>query len=125
MFNPLKCARVKPRRSKNRFQAPNAALNLFEAKGPAKDVRENLLTAIQGTDRGVTCNEEKKKEILKLTEELAEIGKEQVTTGDSLSGTWKLAWTTEQVSNPHPQLSRPKHLPLPSYLHHFVNIVLI
>lgn len=100
---PLRCARVT--RSRGQQSRCRAFASLSKDDARAKSVREQLLVAVQGTDRGVTCSEEEKRDILKLTEELGEIGKDQVTTGDTLSGTWKLAWTTEKASHRCPHMS--------------------
>ncbi|GMH32851.1 hypothetical protein BSKO_00685 [Bryopsis sp. KO-2023] len=66
------------------------------AKSNGAELREELLTAIEGTDRGLATSYEQQSAIFAVVDKLVEVGKGTVTTGEELSATWKLAWTTEK-----------------------------
>ena len=54
----------------------------------------DLLDLIADQERGVRT--EKRSKIIEVIDELAEYGKTTVTTNSSLSGTWRMLWTTEK-----------------------------
>uniref|UniRef100_A0A7N1A814 Plastid lipid-associated protein/fibrillin conserved domain-containing protein n=2 Tax=Kalanchoe fedtschenkoi TaxID=63787 RepID=A0A7N1A814_KALFE len=60
--------------------------------------KQRLLTLISDEDRGVKTlkNAAKRSEITAAIDDISELGKGTVTTGDSLSATWRLLWTTEK-----------------------------
>ncbi|KEH22347.1 plastid lipid-associated protein [Medicago truncatula] len=60
--------------------------------------KKNLLTLISDQDRGLKTqkNPTKLASIVTAIDAMAELGTGLVTTGDSLSATWRLLWTTEK-----------------------------
>ncbi|KAK7256504.1 hypothetical protein RIF29_29955 [Crotalaria pallida] len=60
--------------------------------------RNHLLTLISDQDRGIKTQTDplKRASIVDAIEAMADLGAGSVTTGDSLSGTWRLLWTTEK-----------------------------
>ena len=52
---------------------------------------------MQGTRRGLDTQSAQKTKILDAVESLQDIGKDSVTTGQDIDGTWKMLWTTEKV----------------------------
>ncbi|KAF7825287.1 putative plastid-lipid-associated protein 11 [Senna tora] len=64
----------------------------------AQSAKRHLLTLIADQDRGLkTQNDpEKRSSIVKAIDAMAALGAGSVTTGDSLSATWRLLWTTEK-----------------------------
>ncbi|CAM8923875.1 unnamed protein product [Rhodiola kirilowii] len=60
--------------------------------------KQRLLALISDEERGVKTlkNATKRSEIIAAIDEITELGKGTVTTGDSLSATWRLLWTTEK-----------------------------
>ena len=60
-----------------------------------------LLNAIKNAERGLETPPSTTQDILQAVNELEEIGRGKVTTGTSLSATWRLLWTTEKVGNVH------------------------
>ncbi|MBA0674962.1 hypothetical protein Goari_016530, partial [Gossypium aridum] len=60
--------------------------------------KQHLLNLISDQDRGLkTQNDTNKRDsIIKAIDDMAVLGRNTVTTGDSLSATWRLLWTTEK-----------------------------
>ncbi|KAK9273184.1 hypothetical protein L1049_017991 [Liquidambar formosana] len=60
--------------------------------------KRNLLSLISDEDRGIKTqkNPTKRSQIVEAIDAMAVLGSDTVTTGDSLSGTWRLLWTTEK-----------------------------
>ncbi|ONK56315.1 uncharacterized protein A4U43_C10F6730 [Asparagus officinalis] len=60
--------------------------------------KSHLLTLISDQDRGVKTqrNPSKRSEIIDAIDELAVYGKDAITTDSSLTGTWRMLWTTEK-----------------------------
>lgn len=60
--------------------------------------KRDLLNLVSDQDRGLKTQKDstKRASIVKAIDALASIGKDTVTTGDSLSDTWRLLWTTEK-----------------------------
>ncbi|KAL6981712.1 putative plastid-lipid-associated protein 11, chloroplastic [Sarracenia purpurea var. burkii] len=60
--------------------------------------KRNLIDLISDQDRGLKTqnNPSKLSEIIKAIDAVAVLGGGTVTTGPSLSGTWRLLWTTEK-----------------------------
>lgn len=60
--------------------------------------KQDLLSLIADQDRGLkTQNDpQKRTSIVKAIDSMAALGAGSVTTGDSLSATWRLLWTTEK-----------------------------
>ncbi|OIW01087.1 hypothetical protein TanjilG_25195 [Lupinus angustifolius] len=60
--------------------------------------KHHLLTLISDQNRGIKTqsNPQKRASIIDAIDAVAAVGAGSVTTGDSLSGTWRLLWTTEK-----------------------------
>ncbi|CAN4125142.1 unnamed protein product [Withania somnifera] len=60
--------------------------------------KNRLLTLISDQERGLRTQSDPQKlsEIVQAIENLASTGRDTVTTGSSLSATWRLLWTTEK-----------------------------
>ncbi|TQE07064.1 hypothetical protein C1H46_007332 [Malus baccata] len=60
--------------------------------------KQRLLNLIGDQDRGLMTqnNPTKLVSIVKAIDDLADLGRDSVTTGGSLSATWRLLWTTEK-----------------------------
>ncbi|KAL5571625.1 hypothetical protein UlMin_021222 [Ulmus minor] len=60
--------------------------------------KQELLNLISDQDRGLKTqtNPTKRAAIVKAIDDLAALGNDTVTTGASLSATWRLLWTTEK-----------------------------
>lgn len=65
---------------------------------PAQRAKQNLLELISEEDRGLRTQKDatKRDAIVSAIESMAVIGRSSITTGDSLSATWRLLWTTEK-----------------------------
>jgi len=87
-------------------QPPSAFLNLFRGKQSTKQQAparppavEQLLAAIEGTERGLATSKQQREEILAAAAELEAAGADSSTTGVAeLSATWKLVWTTGELA---------------------------
>lgn len=68
------------------------------SKVAAQRAKRNLLELISDEDRGLRTQKDatKRDAIVKAIESMADIGSSSITTGDSLSATWRLLWTTEK-----------------------------
>ncbi|KAG0447368.1 hypothetical protein HPP92_028359 [Vanilla planifolia] len=66
--------------------------------GDSLRAKADLLRLISDQERGLRTqiDPSKRKEIIRAIEELALYGEGTVTTGASLSGTWRMLWTTEK-----------------------------
>ncbi|XP_024010010.1 probable plastid-lipid-associated protein 11, chloroplastic [Eutrema salsugineum] len=64
----------------------------------AQRAKRNLLELISDQDRGLRTQKDaaRRDAIVNAIESMAVIGRSSVTTGDSLSATWRLLWTTEK-----------------------------
>ncbi|XP_054784205.1 probable plastid-lipid-associated protein 11, chloroplastic isoform X2 [Prosopis cineraria] len=64
----------------------------------AQCAKGNLLSLIADQDRGLKTqnNSEKRSQIVEAIDAMATLAAGSVTTGDSLSATWRLLWTTEK-----------------------------
>ncbi|CAF2034458.1 unnamed protein product [Brassica napus] len=64
----------------------------------AQRAKRNLMDLISDQDRGLRTQKDavKRDAIVNAIEAMAVIGGSSVTTGDSLSATWRLLWTTEK-----------------------------
>ena len=62
--------------------------------------KRNLMDLISDQDQGLRTQKDAMKQdaIVNAIEAMAVIGGSSVTTGDSLSATWRLLWTTEKDS---------------------------
>ncbi|EEF50310.1 probable plastid-lipid-associated protein 11, chloroplastic [Ricinus communis] len=64
----------------------------------SQSAKQHLLTLISDQDRGLKTQKdpEKRALIIQAINAMAELGKDTVTTDNSLSATWRLLWTTEK-----------------------------
>ncbi|KAH1130001.1 hypothetical protein J1N35_001379 [Gossypium stocksii] len=64
----------------------------------SQSAKQHLLNLISDQERGLkTQNDTNKRDsIIKAIDAMAVLGRNNVTTGDSLSATWRLLWTTEK-----------------------------
>lgn len=64
----------------------------------AQRAKRNLLGLIADQDRGLRTQKDaaKREAIVNAIESMAVIGCSSITTGESLSATWRLMWTTEK-----------------------------
>ena len=64
----------------------------------SQSAKRQLLTLISDQQRGLKTqkNPQKLASIVKSIDHLASLGRNSVTTDDSLSATWRLLWTTEK-----------------------------
>ncbi|XP_027334817.1 probable plastid-lipid-associated protein 11, chloroplastic [Abrus precatorius] len=64
----------------------------------SRSAREHLLTLIADQERGLRTQKDptQRAAIVEAIDTMAVVGSGSVTTGDSLSGTWRLLWTTEK-----------------------------
>ncbi|CAA7047306.1 unnamed protein product [Microthlaspi erraticum] len=65
---------------------------------PAQRAKQKLLELISDQDRGLRTQKDaaKREAIVNAIESMADIGRSSITTGESLSATWRLMWTTEK-----------------------------
>ncbi|KAG7558157.1 Plastid lipid-associated protein/fibrillin conserved domain [Arabidopsis suecica] len=65
---------------------------------PSQRAKRKLLELISEEDRGVRTQKDatKRDAIVDAIESMAVIGRSSITTGESLSSTWRLLWTTEK-----------------------------
>lgn len=68
------------------------------SKTETRLARDDLLGLIETEERGVKTqgNDSKRAHILEAIEALGVLGREQTTTDDGLSATWRMLWTTEK-----------------------------
>ena len=64
----------------------------------SQSAKQDLLNLISDQDRGLKTQKdpEKRDAIVKAIDAMAILGRKTVTTGGSLSATWRLLWTTEK-----------------------------
>ncbi|OMO50592.1 hypothetical protein COLO4_37993 [Corchorus olitorius] len=63
-----------------------------------QSAKQDLLNLISDQERGLKTQKDAKKRdaIVKSIDAMASLGRDNVTTDDSLSATWRLLWTTEK-----------------------------
>ncbi|WCJ22945.1 Plastid-lipid associated protein PAP / fibrillin family protein [Euphorbia peplus] len=73
-------------------------ISCSSAATQSQSAKQRLLSLISDQNRGLkTQNDpEKRALIIRAIDDIAELGKGTITTGDSLSATWRLLWTTEK-----------------------------
>ncbi|CAH2078936.1 unnamed protein product [Thlaspi arvense] len=78
-------------------RSSRTSCSLF-AKPTAQRAKRNLLDLISDQDRGLRTQKDaaKRDAIVDAIESMAVIGRGSTTTGESLSATWRLLWTTEK-----------------------------
>lgn len=89
--NPFNTKLPGPRYSHRRFTCSSVTTQSRSAK-------EHLLALIADQDRGLRTQSDpvKRAAIVEAIDAMAVVGAGSVTTGDSLSATWRLLWTTEK-----------------------------
>ncbi|GLT39583.1 hypothetical protein SLA2020_137660 [Shorea laevis] len=90
-------SRPLPPKLKNR--SPNSLKASFSSTAAqSQSAKENLLSLISDQDRGLKTQNDtiKLNAIVKAIDAMAVLGRDTITTGDSLSATWRLLWTTEK-----------------------------
>ncbi|KAK2413866.1 putative plastid-lipid-associated protein 11, chloroplastic [Trifolium repens] len=82
---------------KHPYSLPKFTASSITAQS-SKSAKDHLLTLISDQDRGLKTqnNPSKLASIVSAIDALAAIGAGSVTTGDNLSATWRLLWTTEK-----------------------------
>ncbi|PON61181.1 Plastid lipid-associated protein/fibrillin conserved domain containing protein [Parasponia andersonii] len=88
-FKPLK---------RNLSRNPNPKVTCSSLTTQLQFAKQELLNLISDQDRGLKTqtNPTKRASIVKAIDSLADLGSDTVTTGGSLSATWRLLWTTEK-----------------------------
>ncbi|KAF3780624.1 putative plastid-lipid-associated protein 11 [Nymphaea thermarum] len=85
---------------KGRRGRPNSTSNSIAAsvRESSRLARDDLLGLIADQERGIRTigDESKRAQIVRAIDALGDEGKDTVTTGPSLSGTWRMLWTTEK-----------------------------
>ncbi|KAK7339302.1 hypothetical protein VNO77_19960 [Canavalia gladiata] len=89
--NPFSSKLTRPRYSHRRFTCSAVTAQ-------SRSAREHLLALLADQDRGLRTQSdpEKRAMIVEAINTMAAAGEGSITTGDSLSGTWRLLWTTEK-----------------------------
>lgn len=87
-----------PFKSPNRLKSQPSNFSNPRSSLSSSTTKSDLLTLIADQDRGLKSQQNPKirSEIIQAIEDLAILGKDSVTTGSSLSGTWRMLWTTEK-----------------------------
>lgn len=100
---PLWPAAAPTQRSQRRCSTANAlwdSLKLPWARpaepNPQQVASQALLTALEGSDRGITTSSTARAEIEAAVQALEQLQGSEPTTGVELSATWELLWTTER-----------------------------
>ncbi|KAG8663984.1 hypothetical protein MANES_01G270400v8 [Manihot esculenta] len=89
---------LKPKTSPKSTSFYTLKVTCSSATNQSQSAKQHLLSLISDQDRGLkTQNDpEKRATIIQAIYAMAEQGKGTVTTGNSLSATWRLLWTTEK-----------------------------
>ncbi|CAA0841430.1 Probable plastid-lipid-associated protein 11 [Striga hermonthica] len=69
-----------------------------QSQSPSVDAKRHLLRLIADQDRGLKTQSETQRlsQIIEAVDSLAATSRGSVTTGESLSDTWRMLWTTEK-----------------------------
>eukprot|EP00210_Caulerpa_lentillifera_P006866 g6563.t1 len=75
------------------------ATRLFAVGKPtgSKGILKELVKIVEDTNRGLDVTSVQKERIGDYVMKLQELGEGQTTTGDQMSATWKMLWTTEKA----------------------------
>lgn len=81
-----------------RQQAHASRITCSSITDKPQAAKQELLNLIADQDRGLKTQKDpnKRSSIIKAIDDMAVIGRDMVTTGDSLSASWRLLWTTEK-----------------------------
>lgn len=93
-FNPRRLNSYSPKpHHSNSFKITCSSLS-----AQSRLAKQELLNLISDEDRGLKTqrNPTKRDSIVKAIDALAALGSDSVTTGTTLSATWRLLWTTEK-----------------------------
>ncbi|KAJ4727205.1 Plastid-lipid associated protein PAP / fibrillin family protein [Melia azedarach] len=79
-------------------RALNSKITCSSVTAQTQLAKQELLNLISDQDRGLKTQKDpsKRASIIKAIDVMAVLGKDIATTGDSLSATWRLLWTTEK-----------------------------
>nr|GLL40745.1 probable plastid-lipid-associated protein 11 isoform X1 [Ipomoea trifida] len=82
----------------NSKSARSPTVTRFSLTDRSLTAKDNLLRLISDQDRGLRTQSDSQKlsQIVSAIDDVAAAGRDTVTTGTSLSATWRLLWTTEK-----------------------------
>nr|GMD62448.1 probable plastid-lipid-associated protein 11 [Ipomoea batatas]GME21425.1 probable plastid-lipid-associated protein 11 [Ipomoea batatas] len=82
----------------NSNSARSPTVTRFSLTDRSLTAKDNLLRLISDQDRGLRTQSDSQKlsQIVSAIDDVAAAGRDTVTTGTSLSATWRLLWTTEK-----------------------------
>ncbi|KAF9668767.1 hypothetical protein SADUNF_Sadunf14G0037700 [Salix dunnii] len=77
---------------------PTSKITCSSITTQSQSAKQHLLTLISDQHRGLKTQNDpvKRSSIIQAITAMADLGKDTVTTDDSLSATWRLLWTTEK-----------------------------
>ncbi|KAB5526917.1 hypothetical protein DKX38_020764 [Salix brachista] len=77
---------------------PTSKITCSSITTQSQSAKQHLLTLISDQHRGLKTQNDpvKRSSIIQAIDAMADLGKDTVTTEDSLSATWRLLWTTEK-----------------------------
>ncbi|XP_021756359.1 probable plastid-lipid-associated protein 11 [Chenopodium quinoa] len=87
---------LNPNQSNPSIPSKSPKFSLFSSQ--SLSAKTHLLNLISDQDRGLKTqqNPNLRSQIIAAIDSLAILGKDLITTDDSLSGTWRMLWTTEK-----------------------------
>ena len=79
-------------------RSPTPKFTCSSLAGQAQTAKRHLLSLISDQDRGIKTQKDpaRRASIVEAIDAMAVLGRDTVTTGASLSATWRLLWTTEK-----------------------------
>ncbi|KAE8038648.1 hypothetical protein FH972_011134 [Carpinus fangiana] len=79
-------------------RSPTPKITCSSLTGQAQTAKRHLLSLIADQDRGIKTQKDpaRRASIVEAIDAMAVLGRDTVTTGTSLSATWRLLWTTEK-----------------------------
>ncbi|XP_059431370.1 probable plastid-lipid-associated protein 11, chloroplastic isoform X1 [Corylus avellana] len=79
-------------------QSPTPKITCSSLTAQSQAVKRHLLSLISDQDRGIKTQKDpaRRASIVEAIDAMAVLGRDTVTTGASLSATWRLLWTTEK-----------------------------
>ncbi|XP_074279997.1 putative plastid-lipid-associated protein 11, chloroplastic [Silene latifolia] len=89
---------INPNPSIQNPSIPSKSLHFSLSSSQSVSPKTRLLNLISNQDRGLKTqkNPELRSQIIEAIDSLAELGSGSTTTDNSLSGTWRMMWTTEK-----------------------------
>jgi hypothetical protein len=81
-----------------RHRSPTPKITCSSLTAQAQTAKRHLLSLIADQDRGIKTQKDpaRRASIVEAIDAMAVLGRDTVTTGGSLSATWRLLWTTEK-----------------------------